>query len=128
MPFCPRCKYEYTEGTLMCPDCSEKLVDALPSGATSAVQPDDSWVVVGRVQSDVRSEMAKGALDSNNIPSVVLSNLFNAYGKGMDLLWNLSPSDKEGSAILVPREFREEALIILEAVLGDEFRPPREMR
>lgn len=128
MPFCPRCKYEYAEGTLLCPDCNEKLVDALPSSTTSAVQPDDSWVVVGRVQSEVRSEMAKGALDSNNIPSVVLSNLFSAYGKGMDLMWNLGTSDKEGSAILVPREFREEALVVLEAVLGDDLRPPEQAR
>jgi len=128
VPFCPRCKYEYSEGVLMCPDCSEKLVDALPASVSSAVQPDDSWVVVGRVESEVRSEMAKGALDSNNIPSVLLSNLFNAYGKGMDMMWNLSPSGGEGSAILVPREFREEALIILEAVLGDDFRPPEQRR
>ena len=30
MPWCPKCKNEYVEGILICPDCEIDLVDELP--------------------------------------------------------------------------------------------------
>lgn len=30
MPFCPQCRYQYKEGTAVCPDCNEPLVAAEP--------------------------------------------------------------------------------------------------
>jgi hypothetical protein len=109
---------------LMCPDCNETLVDKLPPEKTAAVMPDDSWIVVGSVASEMKSEIARGSLDSSNIPSVILSSTFGAYGKRMDFLSGLAPSHVGGNFIMVPREYREEAALILEAVLGDDLIQP----
>lgn len=124
MAFCPKCKYEYETGVFVCPDCNEALVDELPREKSSAMVPDESWVPVGQVASQMKSEMAKGALDSNNIPSMILSSTFGAFGKGMDFHSGLAHSHAGGSVIMVPREFRHQAAIVLEAVLGEDLIQP----
>ncbi len=106
---------------MICSDCNVTLVEKLPRGAGAAVTPDQSWVVMGQVASQMKSDMAKGSLDSNNIPSVILSSSFNAFGKGMDLQSGLMHSGAEGNIIMVPREYQEDAFFILEAVLGDDL-------
>ncbi len=122
--FCPSCKYEYQEGIRVCPDCNEKLVDKLPSAAVpSATTPDDSWVEMGKVNSRISSDLAKGSLDSNNIPSVIMSSRFDSHTGNVSKLFGLA-SGSEGDIILVPREYRDEAAIILEAVLGDDLIQP----
>jgi hypothetical protein len=122
--YCPKCKYEYQPGIWVCPDCHETLVDKLPPTSSAAVTPDESWVPVGKVASQIKSEMAKGALDSNNIPSVIFSSTFKAHGRGLDFATGLFLAQGEGNIIMVPREFREEALVVLEGVLGDDLIQP----
>ena len=124
MAYCPKCRYEYEARVLLCPDCNEALVDQLPPEKTAAVVPDDSWIVVGGVASETKSEIARGSLDSSNIPSVILSSTFGAYGKGMDLHFGLANAPGAGNIIMVPREYREEAALILEAVLGEDLIQP----
>ncbi|MCP4684654.1 MAG: hypothetical protein GY867_04310 [bacterium] len=122
MPFCPKCKYEYTAGIAVCSDCNEPLVDRLATPAsTAAVSPDDSWVGVCTVSGSIKTGLAKGALDSNNIPSIVMSPKFHTqHGIGA-LVSGISPASARGDILMVPREFGDEALLILEAVLGDDF-------
>lgn len=124
MSFCPECRYEYRPETVACPDCGVKLVSTLPPLVSAAVTPDESWVLVGQIGSQLKTELAKGSLDSNNIPSMVISNTFGAYGRGMDFSSGLGMSSSEGNIVLVPREFELEAAIILEAVLGDDLIRP----
>ncbi|RKX25264.1 MAG: hypothetical protein DRP45_06345 [Candidatus Zixiibacteriota bacterium] len=122
MGFCPVCKFEYQPGINICPDCNETLVSQLPTPtATAAVRPDDSWVGVCRIAGEIRSELARGALDSNNIPSMVTSSAFGSVGKGLGMIGGFSGSGGSGEILMVPQEFREEAEIILEAVLGEDF-------
>ena len=121
MPYCPKCREEFDAEEMVCPDCNATLVEALPMGAGAAVMPDTSWVVMGQVVSDVKSEMAKGSLDSNNIPSMILSSSFNALGGGIDSKQSMMDAGSEGNVIMVPREYREDAMFILEAVLGDDL-------
>jgi hypothetical protein len=121
MPFCPQCRYEYSPGVLVCPDCSKTLVDQLQPRTPVAQAPDESWVIVGTVSSQMKSEMAKGSLDSNNIPSMVLSSRLSGYNGWIDFLSGAATAVGDGDVIMVPREYRDEAQLILEAVLGEEF-------
>ena len=117
MPFCPDCKYEYLPNVTVCPDCNKSLVPELPK-PSSATRPDDSWIGICRIHGGIKGELARGALDSNNIPSMVMSSSFGAIGTGDAHLGKvLTP----GEIVMVPREFREEATLILEAVLGEDF-------
>jgi hypothetical protein len=120
MGFCPKCKYEYQPGVNVCPDCNEQLVSHLPvTTPSAAVQPDDSWVGVCRVAGGTRTGLAKGALDSNNIPSIVMSSQFTAMGGAKGLQAALGSA--QGDILMVPREYVEEAELILEAILGEDF-------
>jgi hypothetical protein len=124
MAFCPKCRYEYQPQIAVCPDCQERLVAGIaPPVQAAAVAPDDSWVVVGKVGNEYQSEMAKGSLDSGNIPSMILSSNFSAYGKGVGSSNPLTLSIHEGIVVMVPREFKEEATLLLEGVLGEDFYP-----
>ena len=121
MPFCPKCKYVFQNGIGICPDCDEPLVEHSVSGGGAAMVPDDSWMVVGGVVDNDQKRVAKGSLDSSNIPSMVLPSRFTGFGSDIPQQPARSNSPDEGSLIMVPREFHEEALAILEAVLGDEL-------
>jgi hypothetical protein len=106
----------------VCSDCNEPLVDRLPTQtAAAAVSPDDSWVGVCAVSGTLKTGLAQGALDSNNIPSIVMSpNFHSAQGIGA-LTSGISPAEAKGDILMVPREYSDEAYLILEAVLGDDF-------
>jgi hypothetical protein len=121
VPYCANCKYEYREGVALCPDCDLPLVDKLPSG-TAATAPDQSWVAVCDIPNDFNSSLARGALESRNIPSIVMSSTFKAYGVDAQYTAQLMASPKATNVIMVPREFAEEATLVLEAILGDDFR------
>lgn len=126
MPYCAKCKYEYREGIALCPDCNLPLVESLSSVAApalgpAATMPDQSWVAVCDVPSDLNSSLARGALESRNIPSIVMSSTFKAYGVDHQYTQQLLASPKATNVIMVPREFIEEATLVLEAILGDDF-------
>ena len=72
MKYCPECKTNFKIQQDFCPTCSTLLVPHL-SGNSGATHPDDSWVIIGGVKNELNYEVAKGSLDSNNIPSVFLS-------------------------------------------------------
>lgn len=70
MPYCPKCKYEYREGIVTCPDCDEALVTELEEDA-----PDSNLVVVGTYLIAAEAEMAKLKLENHDIPAVVVGSL-----------------------------------------------------
>jgi len=120
MAVCPKCKYEYKIGVTVCPDCNEELVDHIPV-KSAAMVPDSSWVSVCRLPSQLKTAMAKGALDSSNIPSIVMSSSFTALGHGGDMPSGMMQPSLETNVLMVPKEFRQEADLILQAILGDEY-------
>lgn len=120
MPICTGCKYEYRDGMTVCPDCNLPLVEKLAVGA-AATSPDQSWVAVCDIPNDLNSSLARGALESRNIPSIVMSSTFKAYGVDAQYTAQLLASPKATNVIMVPREFAEEATLVLEAILGDDF-------
>jgi hypothetical protein len=119
--FCPKCRYEYKEGITVCPDCDEPLVAQLTPTTGAAAMPDETWVGVCTVNGGVSAEMAKGALDSNNIPSAVVSGGFTGHGTGMSHSDGLTALTGRADVIMVPRQYREMAQVVLEAVLGEGY-------
>lgn len=124
MPYCPECGFFFPGEIDTCPDCGEILVEELPAAFAPAQSPDDSWVVVGGVTSEVKAKVARGSLNSNNIPSVFLPSRLDA-----EVQLEMTNVDKallgaRADLIMVPREFGSEARIILLAVLGEELIQP----
>jgi hypothetical protein len=99
-------------------------VAKLPRTFAPAVSPDDSWVLIGGVTGKATSKVAQGSLNSNNIPSVFLPS---AAGDSQDQEVPQGESvmpESQANLILVPKEFGDEAKLVLRAVLGDELKQP----
>lgn len=138
MPFCPDCRYEYRIEATICPDCNQQLVDHLPI-ERSAGPLDGDWVPAGRVQTQMKAEIARGALESNEIPIVMVTGSAGAggafssagtasaggaagnLGSGSSGISQLTGDGSGGYTILVHREQVEEAQLILDAILGGEY-------
>jgi hypothetical protein len=65
MPYCPRCRYEYQEGTTACADCGAALVTSLP----------ETWRHVELVElytgRSLETRMLQETLRQHGIPSLV---------------------------------------------------------
>ena len=122
MPFCPKCAFEYSADFILCPECGVSLVKKLPTvGKTAARSLDDSWVAVCRIHDGLSKEMIRDLLNANNIPSMVTSSAFQPLGNGTGWVARRQPQESDREVVMVPREFREEAELMLSAVLGDDF-------
>jgi hypothetical protein len=76
--FCPQCRAEYRPGFLKCSDCDIPLVDELPA---DPIHPEPSseidhaeLVVVRAYPTTIDAELAKTALDSVGIDSMIRSD------------------------------------------------------
>ena len=108
----------------MCPECGEGLVEKLSESFAPAVSPDDSWVLIGGVTSAGKAKVARGSLDSNNIPSVFMSSKLDKTARTSAIDPDPILTDAGADLILVPKEFGEEARLLLQAILGDELIQP----
>jgi hypothetical protein len=68
MPFCPRCRFEYTSSAATCPDCGGELVDSLPE-APKAVESDFAQVELCVVLGEIHAKLLRNALALQGIPS-----------------------------------------------------------
>ena len=119
--YCPQCKIKYDTKEYKCPDCRTILVVNV-YGQSSAVQPDNSWVIIAGVDDDMNKELAKGVIDAGNIPSLFI-NTENEKNKDMlaTLINNNSSFELEKNIIMVPKEYRVEALQLLKGLFGVEI-------
>ena len=111
--FCPRCKAEYRSGFVKCSDCDIALVDELPENRgidkkARAELQDVELVVVRTYSTVVDAELAKSALESVGIDSMVRSD--NEGGQSPGLTFT------RGAELLV----REDDLEAAEDILGVE--------
>ena len=96
--FCPKCGAEYRRGFFKCSDCDIPLVDRLPSDSAvkqsgSPSKSDNSELVVLRAfPTVIDAELAKSALDSIGIDSIVQSDNEGgqspglAFSRGVELI------------------------------------------
>jgi hypothetical protein len=120
MLYCPRCEYVFGDNLAICPDCNVALVEQKTLSGSAAEIPDRSWVKVWGVRTNNRAERAKIALDTHNIPSVILGSSFDGKETPKPDYAAMAASPGDLTIIMVPREFREEAEWILESALGDD--------
>ena len=104
--FCPRCKAEYRSGFVKCSDCDIALVDELPENRRKDKQAraelDDVELVVVRTYSTVvDAELAKTALESVGIDSMVRSDNEGSQSPGLTFT--------RGAELLVRRDDVEAA-------------------
>ncbi len=119
--YCPQCKLKYDTKDSKCPDCRTLLIKNL-NGQSSAIRPDNCWVIIAGVNDDVNKELAKGAMDSGNIPSLFINT---ENEKDTELLETLINNDSsfeiEKNIIMVPKEYRLDALLLLKGLFGVEI-------
>ena len=94
--FCPQCRAEYRHGFFRCSDCDISLVDQLPADRSvtdsePGLKTDHPELVVLRTFSTViEADLAKGALESVGIDSMVRSGNKGgeslAFSPGVELL------------------------------------------
>lgn len=109
MPFCPKCRAEYVEGSRFCPDCQVPLVEELPPKD----EPDYVELVeLERVSDEVSGVMIKGILENNGINAVLRAAKISWYN-GIASTW----STYYWGRILVPKEEFERSRRILDEYL-----------
>ena len=117
--FCPRCNAEYRPGFVKCSDCDIALVDQLPENRPPGKQAraelhDVELVVVRTYPTVVDAELAKSALESVGIDSMVRSD--NEGGQSPGLTFS------RGAELLVRGDDVEAAedILDIEGIEGSE--------
>lgn len=118
MKYCYSCHLTTPGDLLFCPECRVELVEIDIPKSSGATSPDDSWVIVGGVKDNKKIESAKGGLDFNNIPSVFLP-AFDNHGLEVFIDTPFSEKSDQPKIIMVPREFKDEAMLVLREIVGD---------
>jgi hypothetical protein len=122
VPFCPECALEYDVTVQVCPECQVGLVKQLPGViGSAAMSPDDSWVRVCQVGEDLTSQLVRGLLDTNNIPSITMSSAFHPLGSGLGWVAGLRSEEDKVYYLMVPREFQHDVELLLASLLGRDF-------
>jgi hypothetical protein len=109
MPFCPKCCYEYFDGTPRCPDCDVELVDKLPP---EPVYSDEEKVTVFVARDEMEAKIVKGVIEDAGIPVWEKSDIV----KAVDPL-TVGPLSQEGLAVPVSRA--DEARKAIEKALSE---------
>ena len=70
MPYCPKCRSEFVEGTSACEDCHVPLV-AGPPAEEGPIRSDADLVEIWRTQGEMNAQIVRSLLDGSGIPSML---------------------------------------------------------
>lgn len=119
MRYCPKCDFTYKDTSLKkCPDCKSRLVIKTTGATRAAVDPDDSWVVIGDIDRDYNMDLARGALEAGNIPAVFVNSEDKQDAKDIAFLLNEGNIEQDRSLIMVPKEYERRAALVLGELMG----------
>ena len=110
MPFCPKCRTEYVEGTVTCTDCGQKLVAEL-SPAEKQTPEQTDLVEVWHVQGEMDAQLIRSLLESNGIESMFA-------GESVRLTHGLTVDGLAEVRILVREEDAKRACEIIGSLEG----------
>ncbi len=121
MPFCPVCRYEYEPKVSLCPDCEETVVATLPTDEAILTASQGEWRPLCLLKTGMYGDMARSALESKDIPSVVMAQPSGSVGKGLGIMGGLTSSGGGGEILMVPEQFVSDARLLLTGILGEDF-------
>jgi hypothetical protein len=111
MPFCPTCKYEYTDGKVECVDCGAMLVDELPvQDHEELISGDTNFVPFRTYPSHVHAEMIREVLANEGVTAVIKGSELHGAGTGATALTH-------GVVIWIPDDEQEDAARIADSIL-----------
>ncbi len=74
MSYCPKCKYEFEDKVKVCPDCNIELLEHIPEDHTA----NEKLVRLTKLNSAVKADMVKEALEENDIFCLEKSDMFHS--------------------------------------------------
>lgn len=111
MPYCPRCKYEYTDGQTECIDCGEQLVDELPAPSNGNHNDESRYIAFRTYSTYVHAEMVREALANEGISSVIKGD--EIYGAAT----GLSGGGVTKVVLWIPEDEKDDAVRIADSIL-----------
>ena len=110
MVYCPACKTELKEGTTTCYICGYDL------NSTEKVE----WIVMGMIEDKISADYARETMKTYDIPAVIISKsgFFGEIGLPLSTFYKPGIGLFEVS---VPKDFVEEAVDILNMILGEKW-------
>ncbi len=114
MAYCPVCKTEWDDGMSECPICSGEI--------STSDQPtsEASWILLGYVSDVMSADYAREVLRTYEIPAVVISKS-GFFGQAGLILPSFYKPGSQLFEVSVPVDFLEEAVGIMDMVLGDKW-------
>jgi hypothetical protein len=70
MPYCPKCRSEFVEGTSVCEDCGVALLSGSPPEGEPAISHED-LVEIWREQGEMNAQLVKSLLEGSGIRSML---------------------------------------------------------
>ena len=120
MPFCPDCRYEYTAGVTVCPDCDTPLVEVLPeeSDGPESTEKVREWQLLYFATSRPAAEFLKETLLASGVDTVIKYR-GRFFGRGVS--YGLGAiADAADAEVWVNKEHFAKAGEIREQTVGDD--------
>lgn len=117
MSYCPHCDFVYNVDIARCPDCRSMLIKGTDAIHRSAEKPDDSWIVIGDIGDESTIELVQGTLESSNIPALFVDLKEDDDSSHLAWLLNDHQVEPNRSVVIVPKEYKKEAVFLLSELL-----------
>ena len=109
MPFCPKCRFEYTPEVEVCPDCGGSLVPELEKEKVEDIK----YVPLRKVPSRLYAEMLQETLEKQDIPCLLKGDDIGVF------LGALGTTSVLPVTVWVPEELKSKAEEIAFQILGE---------
>ncbi len=80
---CPKCEYEYVEGTTVCADCGSELI--ANEEFTGHVTTPEDWIILQTFSESYEAEMLRDNLESADIETLIWSQKDSNFPTAGDL-------------------------------------------
>lgn len=114
MTKCLKCKTEWDDSMTECPVCAEDI------GGDQTDETTTGWVLLGHIADNFSADFAREALKSYEVPVVIISKS-GFFGKAGLILPSFYGSGAQLFEVMIPADYAEEAVGLLDMLLGDKW-------